>query len=384
MTFSTSSAACSVTVSGRTVTIVSAGTCSIAAAQAGNTNYNAAPEVIQAFTIDKANQTIVFGANPGPVAYSSGGTFSVSATGGASGNAVTFSTSSAACSVDSGGRGDDLSAGTCTIAADQAGNTNYNAAPQVTQVVTIDPANQTISFTNPGSQTFSSGGTVALTATASSGLTVAFSSSTTGVCTVSGSTVTMVAPGTCTITASQAGDGNFNAAPDAIESFGIGKLDQTISFTGPPTQTYSSGGTVSLSATATSGLTVAFTSTTTSVCTVSGTTVSFVSAGTCSITAAQAGDGTYNAAPDVIQAFTIDKADQTIVFGANPGPVTYSSGGTFSVSATGGASGNAVTFSTSSAACSVDRAGVVTICRPEPARSPPTRRGTRITTRRRR
>ena len=93
----------------------------------------------------------MFGANPGPVTYSSGGTFSVSATGGASGNAVTFSTSSAACSVDSAGVVTMLSAGTCTIAADQAGNTNYNAAPQVTQVVTIDPANQTIVFgANPG------------------------------------------------------------------------------------------------------------------------------------------------------------------------------------------------------------------------------------------
>ena len=37
--------------------------------------------------------------------------------------------------------------GTCTVKYDQAGNTNYNAAPQVTETVNAQKANQTITVT---------------------------------------------------------------------------------------------------------------------------------------------------------------------------------------------------------------------------------------------
>ncbi len=63
-----------------------------------------------------------------------------------------------------------------------------------------------------------------------------------------------------------------------------------------------------VSATATSGLAVSFASTTSPVCTVSGpsgATVTLVSTGTCSITASQAGNATYAAAPSVPQSFTV-------------------------------------------------------------------------------
>ena len=42
-----------------TVHIASAGTCTIRASQAGNANYNAAPNVDRTFTIDKANAVVV-------------------------------------------------------------------------------------------------------------------------------------------------------------------------------------------------------------------------------------------------------------------------------------------------------------------------------------
>lgn len=57
-------------------------------------------------------------------------------------------------------------------------------------------------------------------ANASSGLPVTFSSATPTVCTVSGNTVTLKAIGTCTITASQAGDNlTYLAAPNVQQSF---------------------------------------------------------------------------------------------------------------------------------------------------------------------
>jgi hypothetical protein len=46
------------TVSGATVTIAGAGTCTVVAQQAGNGNYNAAPAVERSFTIAKGVATI--------------------------------------------------------------------------------------------------------------------------------------------------------------------------------------------------------------------------------------------------------------------------------------------------------------------------------------
>ncbi len=71
--------------------------------------------------------------------------------------------------------------------------------------------NQTITFNSLPVKTVGDAA-FGLTATASSGLTVSYSSSNTSVATVSGSTVTIVGPGSATITASQAGNSNYNAA----------------------------------------------------------------------------------------------------------------------------------------------------------------------------
>ncbi|UFS71487.1 fibronectin type III domain-containing protein [Geomonas sp. RF6] len=69
-----------------------------------------------------------------------GATTTVSATGGASGNPVVFtSLTPNVCSVN-GSTVTALSVGTCTVAADQDGNESYNPAPQVTMQVAVAPA----------------------------------------------------------------------------------------------------------------------------------------------------------------------------------------------------------------------------------------------------
>ncbi|XXK21078.1 autotransporter domain-containing protein [Arenicellales bacterium nBUS_48] len=82
---------------------------------------------------------------------------------------------------------------------------------------------QVITFNDPGAQPLSSG-TATLTASSDSGLTVSLASSTAGVCTVSGTTLSLVSAGTCTITASQAGNspaGDYFAATDVSRSFSV-------------------------------------------------------------------------------------------------------------------------------------------------------------------
>ena len=272
-------------------------------------------------SIGKAAQTIVF-TNPGDKTFSPGGTVALAATGGASGNPVTFASTTASVCTVSGSTATMVGAGTCSIKASQAGNANYNAAPNVTQSFNIGKVAQTISFTNPGSQTYSPGGTVALAATGgASGNPLTFASTTASVCSVSGSTVTMLAAGTCSIKASQAGNANFEPATNVTKSFNIGKAPQAISFTNPGDKTFSPGGTVALTASGgASGNPVTFASTTAAVCTVSGGTATMVSAGSCSIKASQAGTANYDAAPNVTQSFNIDKALTTVGLVSSPNP----------------------------------------------------------------
>ena len=350
---SSTTSVCTVSgTNGSIVTGVTPGTCTIAANQAGNTNYNAATQVTQNITVGKGTQTIAFGAAP---TVNVGTTGTVSATGGASGNAVTFTSSTTSVCTVSGTNGSivtGVTPGTCTIAANQAGNTNYNAATQVTQNITVGKGTQTIAFGAAPTVNVGTTGTVSATGGAS-GNAVTFTSSTTSVCTVSGtngSTVTGVTPGTCTIAANQAGNTNYNAATQVTQNITVGKGTQTIVFGAAPTVAVGGTGTVSATGGA-SGNPVTFSSTTTSVCSIAGTTVSGLTAGTCIIAANQAGNANYNAAPQVTQSIGVGKDSQTIVFGAAP---TIVVGGTGTVSATGGASGNPVTFtSTTTSVCTV-------------------------------
>jgi len=90
---SQTSAVCS--VSGSTVTMLSAGNCVIAADQAGDGNWTAAPQVTQAISITPATQVITgFAANPSAPVFTPGGNFTVSASGGASGAPVVFASAS--------------------------------------------------------------------------------------------------------------------------------------------------------------------------------------------------------------------------------------------------------------------------------------------------
>jgi hypothetical protein len=123
-----------------------------------------------------------------------------------------------------------LTGGTCTIQASQAGDTNYQAATPVSADFTVNPASQTITFA-PAVTTYpyAVNKTFAVSATASSGLAVSFSSLTTGVCTVSGTTVSVLAGGTCTIQASQAGSVSYLAATPVSVNFAITQVTPAVS-----------------------------------------------------------------------------------------------------------------------------------------------------------
>jgi hypothetical protein len=324
------------TVSGTTVTLVAAGTCTIQATQAGNTNWTAAAAVNQSFQVTPESQNITFGALSNQVFGAA--PFKVAATA-SSGLAVSFaSTTTAVCTV-SGATVTLAAAGACTIQATQPGNTNWAAATPVSQSFQVTQKSQTITFGALSNQVFGAA-PFTVSATASSGLAVSFASTTTAVCTVSGATVTLVAVGTCTIQATQAGNTNYAAATAVSRSFAVTKGSQTITFGALSNLPFGSAP-FTVGATASSGLAVSFNSQTTKVCTVSGTTVTLVAAGTCTIQATQAGNTNWTAAAAVNQSFQVTPESQTIVFVA---PATQALGAPpFTVSATA-SSGLAVSF----------------------------------------
>ena len=353
VTFS-ATGSCSVTAS--TVHLTGAGSCTITAAQAGDSNYNAAPGVPQSFSIAKSGQTITFGALSAKTFGDPD--FALTATASSS-LTVTFS-ATGSCSV-SAATVHLTGAGSCTITASQTGDSNYNAAPDVPQSFSTAKGSQTITFAALSAKAFGDPD-FALTATASSSLTVTFSA--TGSCSVSAATVHLTGTGSCTITASQTGDSNYSAAPDVPQSFSTSKGSQTITFAALSAKAFGDPD-FALTATASSSLAVAFTAT--GNCSVSAVTVHLTGAGSCTITAAQAGDSNYNAAPGVPQSFTIAKGSQTITFGAlsvktfgDPDfalVATASSGLTVTFSATGSCSVTASTVHlTGAGSCAITAA----------------------------
>ena len=125
---------------------------------------------------------------------------------------------------------------------------------------------------------------------------------------------------------------------------------QTITFNALSNVAFGSGN-VTLTATASSGLAVSFASTTPPVCTVAGNIVTLVSAGACSTTASQAGNGNYVVAPNVVQGFTVTTGVQAITFNA-PGNVAFGSGNVTLTAAA--SSGLAVSYaSTTTPVCTV-------------------------------
>ena len=354
------------TVAVATVTLVSVGSCTIEASQAGNSAYAPATPVEQTFTVTQASQTITFAALSNKAFGSPAFTLAATAS---SGLPVTFASNSAVCAV-SGATVTLAIGGTCTIQASQPGNANFTAATAVPQSFTVTPATQTITFGALANQVF--GAALAVSATATSGLAVSFLSTTLPVCTVSAATVTLVTAGTCTIQAIQPGNSNYAPAPSVSQHFTVMPASQTITFGAISNQSLGTG-LLPLNATASSGLAVTFKSATLPVCTVSASILTLLIKGTCSIQALQAGNTNYTAAAPVVQTFSVTAGVLTIGSVLNAGsyaaiPIaadgyTVAFGTNFSTTA---AQTPSLTFPTTLAGASVAIADATGVSQPAP------------------
>jgi len=173
--------------------------------------------VTESVTAQKASQTINVNTHaPGTATYNTNFTVAATAT---SGLTVVPSSAGVCSNV---GLTFTMTGGTgaCTVKYDQAGDSNYNAAAQVTESVTAQKASQTINFAALTNKTYGDAD-FNVSASALSNLTVSFTAS--GQCTISTNSVHLTSAGSCTITAKQAGDTNYSAATDVPQPFTIGK-----------------------------------------------------------------------------------------------------------------------------------------------------------------
>ena len=129
---------------------------------------------------------------------------------------------------------------------------NYSGSASGTLVIT--KANQTITFAALANKTFGDP-PFTVSATATSGLAVTFAVGASDKCTIAGATVTLTGAGSCTVTASQAGDANYNAAAPVAQSFTIAPAAATVTLNGL-SQTYDGTPRVVTATTSPAGLTV--------------------------------------------------------------------------------------------------------------------------------
>ena len=295
------------TVSGSTVTIVGVGTTNITASQAGDMTHAPAVDVVQSLTVNRAALTVTAD-DQIRVYAASNPTLTASYSGFVNGEDASALTIQPMLSTSATATSD---AGTYPITVSGGSADNYDLT-YVNGTLTITKATQAITF-DPLNDVDISVGTVSLAATSTSGLTVTYSLIS-GPASLSGNTLTLTGVGVVAVAADQAGDNNYEAASQVTRSFTVSDgsiMDQTITFNALANVIYGAAA-FDPRATASSGLIVSYVSSDETVATINGSIITIVGAGTTTITASQAGNTSFNAAPNVSQTLTVDKAPLTI------------------------------------------------------------------------
>ncbi len=295
------------TVSTMATTTSAVGTYPITVAGAASANYNITYQS-STLTVAKNNQTITFASIPAKTYGDADFNLSASAS---SGSAVTYSSSDPTiATVDAAGRVHILSAGKAIITASQSGSSNYQAAADVQQTLTVNQAPLTLTADN---ETITYG-------SASPALTISYSGFVNGDTPASLSTPAVVsttatatsAAGTYPITVAGAASANYAITYQA-GTFTVLPSAQSITFPALTAKNYGdSDFNVNTSSTNTS-LPITYTSSNPAVATVDAAgKVHILSAGTAVITASQPANGNYQAAADVQQTLTVNPAALTI------------------------------------------------------------------------
>jgi gliding motility-associated-like protein len=206
------------------LTDLSAGTTYYVRAYATNSNGTGYGNQVS-FTALRNSQTVTF--SDLPTKTFGDGDFAPDASA-TSGLPVTFTSSNTGVATIVGSDIHIVSAGTSVITANQAGNSTWLPA-SANQTLTVNKSNQTITFDylNTGDPKTYGSADFDPSATSSSGLTVTYSSDNTSVATIVSGKIHFAGAGTANITATQAGNSNYNAATEVVQNLVVSKADLT-------------------------------------------------------------------------------------------------------------------------------------------------------------
>ena len=230
---------CSVSVSSNkvTMTALKVGICVINITKSGNDLYSDYTTQVS-IEVKKSKQTnLTASASPSSLTYSNSPspTATITAAGGSGTGLVSYALDSSSigiCSLNSNVV-TVLAAGDCLVNVTKAGDVNYaEATASVTikiakgsqAALTASPANSTIVFdpTNPATTTLATSG-----GSGTGAVSFAVNPNSSTICSIDGNKVTALAPGSCSIVATKAGDDNFNSIT-AVAVVTIAKASQSV------------------------------------------------------------------------------------------------------------------------------------------------------------
>jgi CSLREA domain-containing protein len=359
VTVSDGTDSCTGTVAAGTcnLTFKTAGAKTLTATYAGDTNFNTSPASASAsHTVNKADTTTTITSdNPDPSVTGQTVTLNVTVAAVAPGAAVSPTTITGSVTVSDGGINSCVvtltaGAGSCTIAfpstgpysmtGSYAGDSNFNGSTSAAISHTVNKADTTTTITSDTPDPSDVGqavtvnftvapiapgaGTPAGNVTVSDGVDSCTGTVSAGTCNVS-----LTTPGARTLTATYAGDGNFNGSTSAGEPHSVNKLATTTTITSdnPDPSVMGEAVTVQYSVTTASGTPSGNVTVSDGTISCTGTvsagqcSLSFTSAGAKSLTATYEGDATHDGSASAAEPHQVNAADTTTTITSdNPDP----------------------------------------------------------------
>ena len=372
-------AICSIDQTTRVITPITTGSCVFTVTKASDAKYSAATSAAVTLTITKGTQTTLVATPDLAVISDINTTDRITTTGGSGTGAVTYSTTSTGCAVNSTTGvitpveivSPTGAAVSCIVTATKAADANYNAATATT-TVTIKTSDQDalIAAVTSATTVVPTTVTVSVPATGAVGGgngtgAVSYASLTPTLCTVNASTgvVTPVAAGTCQIVATRAGDTYYAPEVSTPINVVISKgtqaalnigLAATVTFPTTTTATLPAAGAAG-GGTGTGA--VSFATSTPTICSVNATTgvITPLAEGQCKVKAIRAASDAYLVAESPEETLLITKANQAALVASAALSLIADTNVTDVVSTTGGSGTGAVTYATSTpSVCSIN------------------------------